>query len=376
MESTKEKLHDVILFPNMIMDFTDMDHKEWEEARANHYGLDHFTIGGSDASTIMQVNKYKDLPQLYMEKLGEVHIEVNNDSVRMGNMIEPVIRQWFAEDHPQYEVYEWKALLQHPDYEWQVANVDGVYKNENGEWELLEIKNISSHMEKDWADGVPEYYYCQFQHYLSVTGLERGQFAVKFDSNKIRYFPVSRNNTYIHDMTFQQEMFIDRLINKFPPEITGSSSSSLLVDHLHPEGGREYEREKRGGGKKVEKEVLELEPDIGNMAAEIQWISDEVKQLEERKEELKNKIKLAMGDYQKAAYKNDEYAFSISWGNTKGKAYLAAEKLQEEAPDVFDKYRTKFDEKAFKEAEPELYKKYQERREGTRSFRITPKEVK
>lgn len=147
------------------------DHASWLKART--YG-----IGGSDASAILGMNPYKTNIELFEEKTNRRMPEDISEKlyVKYGTMAEPLIRQKFALDYPEYRVsYHENRILRSREYPFMQASLDGELEDEKGRKGILEIKttNILQSMQYEkWKDRIPDNYYIQVLHYLSVTGYE------------------------------------------------------------------------------------------------------------------------------------------------------------------------------------------------------------
>ncbi|MBL7006369.1 MAG: YqaJ viral recombinase family protein [Spirochaetia bacterium] len=146
------------------------DHKAWLGERTKG-------IGGSDAATVLQMNKYKSITELYLEKIGKKEPEdlSGNLRVQYGNNAESPLRDLFALDFPEYEIYHSPyEILIDEEYDYLRASVDGelTASGVNG---VLEIKTAEPRNAEAWAqwkDSVPDNYYCQILHYLMVTGYD------------------------------------------------------------------------------------------------------------------------------------------------------------------------------------------------------------
>lgn len=155
--------------PYMIID--NADHAEWLQARS--YG-----IGGSDASAILGMNPYKTNIELFEEKTGRRIPEDISDKpyVRYGTMAEPLIRELFMLDYPEYQVsYHENRILRSKEYPFLQASLDGELTDQEGRRGILEIKttNILQSMQYEkWKDRIPDNYYIQVLHYLLVTGYQ------------------------------------------------------------------------------------------------------------------------------------------------------------------------------------------------------------
>lgn len=147
------------------------DHDDWLKKRS-------FGIGGSDASAIVGMNPYKSNIDLFEEKTGRKIPEDISDKpyVKYGTEAEPLIRQRFALDYPEYTVeYHGDRILQCIEYPFLQASLDGELTDTDGRRGILEIKttNILQSMQYEkWNDRIPDNYYIQVLHYLIVTGYE------------------------------------------------------------------------------------------------------------------------------------------------------------------------------------------------------------
>lgn len=145
--------------------------EEWLKSRSR--------IGGSDASAILGLNPWKTNIELWMEKTGKLIPEdiSEREVIKYGIAAEPLLRQFFALDHPQYQVdYYGDNMILNDDFPFGAASLDGelteIATNRKG---ILEIKttNILQSMQKEkWRNSIPNNYYVQCLHYLLITGYE------------------------------------------------------------------------------------------------------------------------------------------------------------------------------------------------------------
>lgn len=141
---------------------------EWLEARKNY-------IGGSDASAIVGMNPYKTNNDLWEEKTGKVTSKDISDKpfVKYGNDAEPLLRELFKLDFPQFNVdYVENNMFINDRFPWAHASLDGWLTDENGRKGILEIKTteiLQSMQKEKWNQRIPDNYYIQILHYLMVT---------------------------------------------------------------------------------------------------------------------------------------------------------------------------------------------------------------
>lgn len=142
--------------------------EEWLAARKNY-------IGGSDASAVIGMNPYKDSVTLWMEKTGQLQPEDISDKpyVKYGNDAEPLLRELFKLDFPEYDVsYIENNMFVNSDYPFGHYSADGWLHDQEGRFGLLEIKttNILQSMQKEkWNQRIPDNYFIQILHGFLIT---------------------------------------------------------------------------------------------------------------------------------------------------------------------------------------------------------------
>lgn len=142
--------------------------KEWLISREK-------TIGGSEASSLIGINKYQSLRDLWRKKKKSVVEEVDNEAVRYGNDCEPILRELFKIKHPNLVVqYKENTTMYSREYDYMHYSADGLI------WDgaragILEIKTSfirNSEMLKNWDNKIPDAYFVQVLWGLIVTGYE------------------------------------------------------------------------------------------------------------------------------------------------------------------------------------------------------------
>lgn len=144
------------------------DREEWLEHRKQF-------IGGSDASAIIGVNGWKSNVQLWEEKTGLVIPEdiSSKPYVQYGIAAEPIIRELFKLNYPQYKVeYVDNNSWMNDKYPFAAVSHDGwiteITTGRKGIWECKTTEIVSSMAKEKWAGQVPDNYYAQLIHSLMV----------------------------------------------------------------------------------------------------------------------------------------------------------------------------------------------------------------
>lgn len=133
-------------------------------------------IGGSDAACILGMNPWKSNVELWLEKTGQMVPDdiSEKEYVKYGVSAEPLLRDLFALDFPEYTVeYFGDNMWLNDRLPFAAASLDGeLTEIETGRKGILEIKttNILQSMQKEkWKSRIPDNYYIQILHYLMVT---------------------------------------------------------------------------------------------------------------------------------------------------------------------------------------------------------------
>lgn len=144
--------------------------EEWLKARQAQ------GIGGSESSCVIGANKYQTNVDLWELKTGrkEPPDLSNNSAVQFGKFAEPLLRELFKQDYPEYLVdYHEFWLYVNDRYPFIFATLDGELKAPDGSRGILEIKTttIQNKLQwEQWDGGVPDSYYVQILHQLAATG--------------------------------------------------------------------------------------------------------------------------------------------------------------------------------------------------------------
>lgn len=100
-------------------------------------------IGGSEISAVVGLNPYMSNVDLWELKTGAVEPEDISDKpyIKYGTQAEPLLRDLFKLDFPQYEVfYEENNSFRNSKFPWALASLDGWIRDENGRVGVWECK--------------------------------------------------------------------------------------------------------------------------------------------------------------------------------------------------------------------------------------------
>lgn len=208
----------------------DATKEEWAKTRMQG-------IGGSDAGTIIGLNRWKSPITLWAEKTGRI-IPTDlsaNMAVEAGTRLEPVVAQWFS-DVTGKKVQR-RGTLRSRSHPFMLANVDRWIP---GERVGLEIKTTNAFSADKWdGDEVPDSYYVQCLHYMAVTGAEAWYIAVLIGGQDFRWKKIPRIEDDINILEAKEEKFWEYVkSDTMPPEIDSSKSTALALSRMF-KGGRD-----------------------------------------------------------------------------------------------------------------------------------------
>lgn len=289
---------------------TDMDKQSWIQERRSG-------IGGSDAGTIAGLNPWKSPVQLYLEKTGQIDdcCVANEEACYWGTALEDMVAREFSK-RSGLKVRRRNAILQHPEHDFMLANVDRLIV---GIEEGLECKTASFYMKDKWKDGhVPDMYMAQIQHYMAVTGYKAWWLAVLIAGNDFRYQRVERDDEFI-DMLIKLEknFWEDNVLAGVMPEPDGTSACSDVINQMFPDGHGET--------------VLDASHE--KAVKDFEEYSALEKQYKELKDEAANRLKMAVGDNERGLLTNHV----VIWKPVTSKR-IDTKRLKAEQPSVFNQY--------------------------------------
>ena len=186
---------------------------EWLEHRKNF-------LGGSDASAILGLNPWKSNVQLWEEKTGLVIPEdiSSKPYVQYGISAEPIIRDLFQLNYPQYKMrYEenWSFVNDRTPY--AAVSMDGeiteIATGRLGIWECKTTEIVSSMSKEKWSGKIPDNYFCQLIHSFNVredcdfailTALLTWKFEDKEIYQQLRNYHIERSDV-LEDISYLAE---------------------------------------------------------------------------------------------------------------------------------------------------------------------------
>ena len=309
-----------------------MDHNTWLTHRQSG-------LGGSDVSSVLGVNPWQTPLDVYESKVGPIVSLEGNSRMIAGNRLEDAIALYW-EDATGLKTKNDHKIRYHPEHDFLLANVDRVNTLptpdnplrddsekliERSDWTkvnkglgILEIKTAGYHSYKNWNGAIPEYYYCQLQHYLNVTGYAWGEFAVLVDGHEFHRHSFDRDDEFIELMTkklvdFWQHYVLEKTP---PPPISDGDMKKLYPNHI-PE-------------KHIKADTV-----LANRISTLKKIKTEVAKLQKEQKEHEIEIKKVMGDAEAVVYDGQSLA---TWRQGKSRKHFDKKQMAQSHPDLLAKF--------------------------------------
>ena len=204
-----------------------LPYKEWLEYRKQG-------IGGSDASVVCGMNRYKSSIELWMEKTDQLPYQEAGEAAYWGTQLEELVRLEFTK-RTKIEVKQVKQLLKSKEYPFMLANLDGVCEHPDYGTCIFEAKTASAYRMREWEDSIPDEYQLQIQHYMAVTGFQGAYIAVLIGGNTFRWQFVARDEELISMLIQLEKDFWRHVQENIPLPMDGSQAAASLLTQKFPD---------------------------------------------------------------------------------------------------------------------------------------------
>ena len=291
-----------------VLSTRNISYEDWKNARRQG-------IGGSDAAAVCGLNRWKSPLAVYLEKIGEIENDIDNEQMYWGRVLEDVVAREFAK-RTKMKVRNVNFIVRHPLYPFMIANLDR--KIERKPY-LLECKTTSVYRADEWKDSIPQEYALQVHHYLAVTGYQKAYVAVLIGGQKFVIREIGRDPEIIEYLIKIEKEFWQMVETRTPPAIDGSDEAKRILDLLYPVA--------------VQKNPIQLDNSVNALIEDRNALAKQIKQLEVLKNEKENQLKALLKGNESG--KTDKYI--VQWKNVQS---------------------SRFDLKGFREAHNELYQEY------------------
>jgi putative phage-type endonuclease len=262
------------------------------------------SLGSSDAPRLMGESRFGNRLTVYTSKIK--HIDSENEAAHWGKLLEPTIAQEAAErlniellDIPRF------VLWRDSETSWMHASPDTNVKGAAAEPTIMEIKAHSGR--QDWSDGVPMEVQVQCQHQMAVMKVPQMFVACLLYGRELKTYILDFNEQFAEVLTGKEKAFwYDYVVPRVVPEPDGSDASAEALKTLFP----------HDNGETV---ALDESSDLDWELA--QGYQEQLKMVEKKYKEYRNKIKGRMGD---ATFGRTPLGRVMSLGTTNRKGFSVA----------------------------------------------------
>lgn len=303
--------------------------EEWLAARGHG-------IGASEVGTILGLNPFETPYQLWRRKRGMDAPKEENFAMKAGHYLEDAVARFFADATGctiiKNTVEDFTVVSREKPF--MRVSPDRLYwprgaRHNEAAKELLECK--TTQLEVD-PDNLPQHWFCQLQYQLGVAEHKRGALAWLTRGREFGCKEIEFDAGFFAWMSAEVERFwTDCVIGgEEPPAYTAAD-----VQLKYPAA--------------TEGKAVEADAQTEALCRELKGVKAEAAELEKRKREIEDAVKMAMGDAEKLT-------------DTEGGTTLATWRTA--------KGPVKFNEKRFASEHPALYASYLTQSPGTRRFAV------
>jgi putative phage-type endonuclease len=309
------KESEVIKMPAKILVSTeDMPYADWLEYRKQG-------IGGSDASVVCGINRYKSPVELWMEKTDQMPSQEAGEAAYWGTQLEPFVRAEFTK-RTGIEVIHTMQLLQSEEHPFMLANLDGICDVPDVGKCIFEAKTASAYKASEWEDTIPDEYMLQVQHYMAVTGYAGTYIAVLIGGNTFKWKFVERDEELISMLIELESNFWHHVEELTVPPLDGSTASAkFLADRFHDS---------------IPKSHITLPDTAADLLAQYDEACEQLEIVTERKQKAENLLKEMMGENEVGTM-GDRI---VTWKSV-SQERLDSKTLKAEHPALYKKYANK-----------------------------------
>lgn len=275
-------------------------------------------IGGSDAAVVLGISPWRTRLQLWQDKVQPRVEKIDPARQRIlsrGHRLEPYVVDMLAEE-TGLEVLHRNCRYIDAEHPFLACEIDA----EAATGQNIEIKTVSPFKAQEWGelgtDAIPVHYTAQAQHGMMIRGAASCIFGVLIGGDDFRVYEVQRDDEIIAALREAEVRFwLDHVVPAVAPEPTSGEDIARLYPH--------------DAGTAVEADTAAL-----IAYNELRALLAQAKDLDAQIELRKDALRTAMGPHARLLSSGTE---------------LATWKTQQ---------ANRFDQSAFKAAQPDLYAQF------------------
>lgn len=189
------------------------------------------TIGGSDAAAVLGLSPFRTPLDVWMEKTGRRKPFTENRFTRLGNLLEPIVADIYAEE-TGFRVRDPAMTLTHHQFGVISGTPDRIATDSDNVSRVVEVKtawtprSIAAWGEPGTSD-VPAHYNVQGVIYMALTGLDLCDFAV-FAGGDVKRYTIHRDRVAETQLLETLASWWEaHVVRDIPPDVTGGDLDLL-----------------------------------------------------------------------------------------------------------------------------------------------------
>lgn len=302
------------------------DETKWLELRTTG-------IGGSDAGAILGLNKYASPLTVFYSKRGIENGFKGNNATKWGHILEDPIRQETKKEL-DVEIVTVPGMYTSKDYDFMNANLDGVCivpENHVVVLNGIELTGIGGHEIKtstngdDFSDNeIPDSYYAQVQHYMSVCQLNWFILsAFIMSTRELKHYAIVRNEEFINELIkAEQSFWFNNVLANVPPAPIGLDSEDEFIKNLPMS------------------ENIDLDDETIEIISAERELDEQIKELSKKQKALKDQILINLSRLSDPTEKSEKIVatggnFKLSY-STQVRKSVDSDSLKKDG--LYDKY--------------------------------------
>lgn len=211
------------------------DTPEWHALRAGG-------IGASEIAAVVGLSRWDSPFSLWHVKKGNLPGRPTLSHMRWGQRLEPVVLEWWLEQHPEYEAEASPGTFAHNERDWQRCNPDALLwrageKENTFPTALYEgkISRFGDGFGKSGTDEIPLAYRCQVQHSLDVFGLRFAHLAVLIGGSEAREYTIEADPEDQAHLRTKGAAFWASVMEADEPPLDCTDATYQAVVQLNPD---------------------------------------------------------------------------------------------------------------------------------------------
>lgn len=240
-------------------------------------------IGASEAAAICGLSPWQGPLDVYLVKTGQMTIE-DNENMRRGRVLEPALREWWAQLHPEVEVKR-ASTAKHPGHDFIYATPDGIVSVGGWPTAVLELKSparTTNHWGTPGTDQIPSYYIPQVMQQMACTGLQLAEVG-GFIWGELKLYQVEFDAELWESIAeLEYDFWHNHVLKRIPPDYEGSQLAIEWLQKRHPEA--------------VSKEILVASSAADEAAAKLCQVQADIKHLKAEETAIKAQLIEEIGD--------------------------------------------------------------------------------